>query len=66
MVFAVIHLLLLLAVLGWAVVSLIQGNLARGFLILGCLVFYYYIALHPQVKQEIARKRGKKNTKESS
>ncbi len=61
MVFAFIHLLLLLGVLGWAVVSLIQGNLTRGFLILGCLAFYYFVALHPQVKQEIARKRGKKS-----
>jgi hypothetical protein len=59
-VFALVHLLLLLGILAWAVVSLVQGNLSRGFLILGCLALYYVLALHPQVKKEIARRRSKK------
>jgi putative Mn2+ efflux pump MntP len=58
-IFAAFHLLVLLAVLGWAIVSLVQGNLIRGFLILGCLGLYYVLALHDQVKKEIKRKRGR-------
>ncbi len=62
MVFAVFHLLALLAVLVWAIISIVQGNLVRGLLILGCLGLYYVLALHDQVKKEIGRKRGlKKN-----
>jgi uncharacterized membrane protein YfcA len=60
-VVAVLHLLVLLAVLGWSVVSLVQGNFARGVLVLACLAIYYIVALHPRVKQEIARKRSQKS-----
>lgn len=66
MVFAVFHLLLLVAVLGWGIVSLAQGNFVRGALILGCLALYYVLALHDQVMKEIRRKRTRKpNPKES-
>ncbi len=57
MVFAIFHLLLLLAVLAYGVISLVRGNLSRGLLVIACLGLYYFIALHPQVKKEIARKR---------
>jgi hypothetical protein len=59
-VFALFHLALLLGILGWAVVSLFQGNVGRAALIVVCLTVYYFIALHDQVKKEIARKRPKK------
>jgi hypothetical protein len=63
-VFAFFHLLLLLGILGWAIVSLVQGNMSRGLLIAVCLAFYYILALHPQVKKEIDRIRQKKQNKE--
>ena len=61
MVFAFFHLFLLLGILGWAVVSLIHGNVGRAALIAVCLTAYYFIALHDQVKKEIAQKRKKKS-----
>lgn len=61
MIFALFHLLLLLGILGWAIVSLIHGNMGRAGLIVVCLTAYYFIALHDQVKKEIARTRKKKS-----
>lgn len=58
MVVAIIHFLIVLAVLGWGVVSIVRGDLRQGLLILVCLAFYYIVFLHPQVKKEIARRRG--------
>jgi hypothetical protein len=60
-IFAFFHLFLLLGILGWAVVSLIHGNVGRAGLIVVCLTAYYFIALHDQVKKEIARARKKKS-----
>jgi len=60
-VFALIHLAVLLAVLGWAVLSLIQGNWGRALLIAVCLATYYFLALHGEVKKEVARHRQKRS-----
>ena len=55
--FAFLHLFLLIGLLGYAVVSLVQGNIGRFALILACLIGYYLLALHKNVKEEIKRKK---------
>jgi hypothetical protein len=59
-IFALFHLLLLLGILGYGVVSLLEGNVLRFALIAACLAGYYFLALHKNVKKEIQRKRKKK------
>jgi hypothetical protein len=59
-IFAFIHLFLLIGLLGYSVYSLIQGNTTRFVLILACLVGYYFLALHKNVKTEIKRKQKEK------
>jgi hypothetical protein len=58
--FAFLHLGALLAALGYAVYSLVQGNALRFALILVLLGAYYYFVLHPAVLKEVARRRGTK------
>jgi uncharacterized membrane protein YfcA len=58
--FAFLHLGALLAALGYAVYSLVQGNAFRFALILILLVAYYYFVLHPAVLKEVARRRGRR------
>lgn len=58
-IFAFFHLFLLLGILAYAVYSLIEGNVLRFALIIICLVGYYFLALHTNVKREIKRKRKK-------
>ena len=57
-IFPFLHLGALLAVLVYAVVSLLRGNVARFALILLLLAVYYIVLLHPAVKKEVARRRG--------
>jgi hypothetical protein len=59
--FAFFHLFLLIGLLGYAFYSLIQGNTLRFVLIVACLVGYYFLALHKNVKKEIKRKKKSKN-----
>ena len=59
-IFPFIHLGALLAVLAYAIVSLVQGNAARFGLIITLLAIYYIFLLHPAVKKEIARRRSLK------
>jgi hypothetical protein len=59
-IFAFLHLGGLLVAVAYAVVSLIQGNVARFALILILLFIYYLFILHPAVKKEIARRRSLK------
>ncbi len=59
-VFAFLHLGALLAALGFAVYSLVRGNVVRFALIIGLLGAYYYFVLHPAVLKEVARRRGAK------
>jgi hypothetical protein len=58
-IFAIVHLFVLLGVLGYAVLSIVRGNVARGGLILILLAVYYFLVLHKAVRKEIARKRTK-------
>ena len=59
-IFAFFHLLLLIGLLGYAFYALFQGNTLRFALIILCLVGYYFLALHKNVKNEIKRKKNKK------
>lgn len=58
-IFAIVHLFVLLGVLGYAVLSIVRGNVARGGLILILLAVYYFLVLHKAVRKEIACKRTK-------
>jgi hypothetical protein len=58
-IFAFFHLILLLGLLGYAVFSLLEGNVLRFSLISICLVGYYFLVLHKNVRKEIKRKRKK-------
>jgi hypothetical protein len=58
-IFAFLHLILLCGVFGYAVYSLLEGNVLRFTLISVCLVGYYFLALHKNVRKEIERKRKK-------
>ncbi|MCJ7645021.1 MAG: hypothetical protein MUP28_11175 [Candidatus Aminicenantes bacterium] len=58
-IFAIVHLFVLLGVLGYAVLSIVRGNVARGGLILILLAVYYFLVLHKAVRKEIVRKRTK-------
>jgi uncharacterized membrane protein YfcA len=59
-VFAFLHLGALSAALGYAVYSLIRGNILRSVLILVLLGAYYYFVLHPGVLKEVERRRTKR------
>lgn len=57
---AFLHLGALLAAVGYAVVSLVRGNLPRFGLIVVLLAIYYVLLLHPAVVKEVKRKRALK------
>jgi len=55
--FALFHMALLLAIAGYAVVSLAQGNSWRFLVIMAGLSIYYFIVLDKPVRLEIERRR---------
>ena len=57
MVFALVHLFLLIAIVIYAFVLLAQGNTQRFGLIAVCLILYYIVVLHTPVKREIQRRK---------
>jgi len=59
-IFPFLHLGALLAVVAYAVVTLVQGHIGRFGLIITLLAVYYAFVLHPAVKKEIARRRALK------
>lgn len=59
-IFPFLHLGALLAVLVYAVVSLLRGDAPRFGLIFLLLAIYYVFLLHPAVKKEIARRKSLK------
>ena len=63
LLFAIVHLGLLLAVLGYAVYSLVIGRPGRFLLIIGLLGIYYLLVLHKAVVKEIRRKKGLRSGK---
>ncbi len=58
-IFAFFHLFLLIAVIVYAVISLIQGNTLRFIILVFLLGGYYLLVLHKPLKKEIERKRKK-------
>ena len=56
-VFAFIHMILLLGLLGYSFYSLFIGKTGRSLLLLVCLGLYYIFILHGPVKKEIARRK---------
>jgi len=62
-VFAFVHLVLLLGVVAYAVISFVQRNPVRGVLILLSLAIYYWAVLHSPVKKEIERRREQKKAR---
>jgi hypothetical protein len=63
LIFAFVHLAGLLAVLGYAVYSLVRGNAARFAVIVALLAVYYFLVLDKAVRKEIARRKSLKRTK---
>jgi hypothetical protein len=59
-IFPFVHLGALLAVLAYAIVLLVRGNVSRFGLIIALLAIYYIFILHPAVKKEIARRKSLK------
>jgi hypothetical protein len=59
-IFTFFHLGLILGVIGYAIVSLFQGNIPRFAFILAGMVLYYFVVLHKPVKNELARRRSLK------
>ncbi|MGB8957489.1 MAG: hypothetical protein WCC00_00610 [Candidatus Aminicenantales bacterium] len=57
-IFPFLHLAALLAVVVYAIILLIQGNVPRFGLIIVLLAIYYVFILHPAVKKENERRRS--------
>ena len=55
--FALFHLVLLLAVFGYGISWLIRGNTWRFLIIMAGLVIYYFFVLDKPVRAEIERRR---------
>lgn len=64
-VFSFFHLILLIGVLVYAVVSLFMGNTLRFGVIMACLVSYYFLILHKNLMKEIRRNKKKGGTVEN-
>lgn len=60
LVFALVHLAALLVALGYAVYSLLAGNLPRSGVIIVLLAIYFWAVLLPAVRKEAARRRSLK------
>ncbi len=65
-IFALAHLILLIAVAVYGLISLIQGNVFRSVFIFALLIGYYFLVLHQNVKKEISRKKDKRKTADPS
>ena len=59
-IFAVVHVLALLAVFVYGLIGLVQGNTGRFAVVMGGLALYYALVLHKAVAKEIRRKRALK------
>ena len=56
-IFAVVHLLLIIAVFVYGIVALVQGNVLRFIVVAAGMAVYYFLVLHKAVLKEIDRKR---------
>jgi Flp pilus assembly protein TadB len=64
-VFAIVHVLALIAVFIYGVVALVQRNTGRFAVVMGGLVLYYFLVLHKAARKEIHRKRQLKDASPS-
>ena len=62
-IFAVAHMLALIAVFLYGVVALVRGNRTRFFVVIGGLLAYYLLVLHKPVRKEIARRRAGRSSR---
>jgi hypothetical protein len=62
-IFSFLHLGGLLTILGYAIYSLVRGNVYRAGLILVLLAAYYYFVLRKAVLKELARRRSLRSGK---
>ncbi len=60
-IFAVVHVLALMAVFIYGLIALVQGNTSRFAVVMAGLVLYYALVLHKAVVKEIRRKRSPKS-----
>ncbi len=61
-VFAIFHLLALLAILVYGLLGLLRGNYWRFGIIIAGLVIYYFLVLHKGVRAEVARRKKLKES----
>jgi len=61
-IFALVHLVLLIAVAVYGLFSLVKGNLFRFVFIFALLIAYYFLVLHQNVKKEMVRKKSQRKT----
>lgn len=64
-IFAIVHVIALIAVFIYGVIGLIQRNTGRFAVVCGGLILYYFLVLHKAVRKEIHRKRQLKDTSPS-
>jgi hypothetical protein len=64
-IFAIVHVIALIAVFIYGLVGLIQHNTRRFAVVCGGLVLYYFLVLHKAVSKEIDRKRRLKDSSPS-
>lgn len=57
-VFAIVHLVLIVALVVFAFVDLFQAHVVRFAVLMTALVLYYFLVLHKAVLNEIRRKRS--------
>jgi hypothetical protein len=64
-IFAIVHVIALIAVFVYGLVGLIQRNTGRFAIVCGGLALYYFLVLHKAVIKEIGRKRRLKDSSPS-
>jgi 4-hydroxybenzoate polyprenyltransferase len=61
-IFAIVHVIALIAVFIYGLIGLIQRNTGRFAIVCVGLVLYYFLVLHKAVRKEIGRKRRLKDS----
>ena len=61
-IFAIVHVIALIAVFIYGLAGLIQRNTGRFAIVCGGLVLYYFLVLHKALRKEVGRKRRLKNS----
>jgi hypothetical protein len=64
-IFAIVHVVALIAVFVYGVTGLVERNTGRFAVVMGGLIVYYFLVLHKAVRKEIDRKRKIKDASSS-